>query len=520
MSKKIYIDAGHGGRNANGAFDPGAVSGSRQEADDNLTMANAVNAALQRQGFQTKMSRTARELPANLNRATDANNWGADFFISIHRNAFTNASANGFETYTKVKFDKMSDDGAQAVQKRCAAVGVQSNRGVKRQDFGLLTSIKMPGVLVEYNFITNTKDNELFDKHLTAYAEATAQAVVDIFGKQSETAAPTPAPKPTAGQTAIAGKSVASAAQMTAYIRGINPNAPDLAALYLSEGEAEGIRGDVAFAQSCIETGNFTFSGGTAVTLDQNNFCGMGVVSLGVKGNSYKTAQEGIRAQIQHLKAYANTEALKNKLVEPTAGEARFKFVQRGVSPYVEWLGQKENPEGKGWAVGAGYGEKILKILAGITATAAPAPTPPAPKPSASAGTYTVVKGDTMSGIAQRHGVTLAALIAANPQIKDPNIIIAGQSINIPGKTEAAAAPADTKPKVGDRVKITGSYASSAFAQTAPHRAMVGGTAVITRVVTGSGVNYPYQLGTVAGSTSSATTIGFANADGIDKLRG
>ena len=68
---------------------------------------------------------------------------------------------------------------------------------------------------------------------------------------------------------------------------------------------AEGVRGDIAFAQSCLETGNFGFSG-SAVTLDQNNFCGMGVTSNGMKGNFFDTPQLGIRAQVQHLKTYAS----------------------------------------------------------------------------------------------------------------------------------------------------------------------------------------------------------------------
>ena len=75
------------------------------------------------------------------------------------------------------------------------------------------------------------------------------------------------------------GKGVATAEQMKSYIRSKNPAvAPsvlDMIPLYLAEGEAEGVRGDIAFAQSCLETGNFTFSG-SAVTLSQNNFCGLG----------------------------------------------------------------------------------------------------------------------------------------------------------------------------------------------------------------------------------------------------
>lgn len=161
--------------------------------------------------------------------------------------------------------------------------------------------------------------------------------------------------------TKIMGKAVASVEQMREYVRKANPSVNqsvlDMVPLYLSEGEAEGVRGDVAFAQSCLETGNFRFSG-SAVTLEQNNFCGMGVTSNGMKGNSFESAQLGIRAQVQHLKAYACTEELVNGNVDP-----RFKYVARGVAPYVEWLGIQENPQGKGWAAGAGYGAKIVAIL-------------------------------------------------------------------------------------------------------------------------------------------------------------
>lgn len=161
--------------------------------------------------------------------------------------------------------------------------------------------------------------------------------------------------------TKIMGKSVASVEQMENYIREKNgavaQSVVDMLPLYLSEGEAEGVRGDIAFAQSCLETGNFGFSG-SAVMLEQNNFCGMGVTDNGMKGNSFDTAQLGIRAQIQHLKAYACKDGLVKGKVDP-----RFKYVARGSAPYLEWLGIQENPQGKGWAAGAGYGAKIAAIL-------------------------------------------------------------------------------------------------------------------------------------------------------------
>ena len=167
--------------------------------------------------------------------------------------------------------------------------------------------------------------------------------------------------------TKIASKSVATAEQMIAYIKSKKQNVAqsviDMIPLYLSEGEIEGIAGDIAFAQSCLETGNFWFAGSN-VTLDQNNFCGMGVTNGNKKGNSFETPQIGIRAQIQHLKAYANTDPLVNECVDP-----RFKYVKRGCAEYVEWLGIQENPSGKGWASGAGYGSKILRILKNVRET-------------------------------------------------------------------------------------------------------------------------------------------------------
>lgn len=173
------------------------------------------------------------------------------------------------------------------------------------------------------------------------------------------------------GYHSIAGEAVATAAQMIAYIKakrpGVEQSVIDMIPLYLSEGQTEGIAGDIAFAQSCIETGNFAFPQETCkVTLSQNNFAMMGVVAADSKGESFATPQIGIRAQIQHLKAYANSDPLGGECVDP-----RFHLVSRGSAPYVEWLGQQENPQGKGWATAKGYGDRILAVLADIRGTKA-----------------------------------------------------------------------------------------------------------------------------------------------------
>lgn len=178
----------------------------------------------------------------------------------------------------------------------------------------------------------------------------------------------------TSNYTKITSNPVATAEQMVAYVKAKNPNVAqsviDMIPLYLSEGKTEGIAGDIAFAQSCVETGIFAFPQTTCnVTIDQNNYAMMGVVAADSKGESFATPQIGIRAQIQHLKAYANSDPLVGECVDP-----RFKYVTRGSAPYVEWLGMKENPKGKGWASSAGYGKKILDVLKAVREMAVEAP--------------------------------------------------------------------------------------------------------------------------------------------------
>lgn len=198
------------------------------------------------------------------------------------------------------------------------------------------------------------------------------------------------------GYHSIAGKAVATAAQMIAYIKakrpGVEQSVIDMIPLYLSEGQTEGIAGDIAFAQSCIETGNFAFPQETCkVTLSQNNFAMMGVLAADYKGESFFTPQLGIRAQIQHLKAYANDEPLAGDCVDP-----RFKYVIRGSAPYVEWLGQPDNPRGKGWATAKGYGARILAVLADIRGTKAAEDQPSQDKPAAdtlTVGDLVTIKG-------------------------------------------------------------------------------------------------------------------------------
>ena len=110
------------------------------------------------------------------------------------------------------------------------------------------------------------------------------------------------------------------------------------------------------FAQVMLETGGLTFGGD--VQASQCNFGGLGAVGGGAAGETYADVRTGLRAQVQHLKAYASTEGLNNACVD-----TRFQYVSRGTARYVEWLAIPQNPYGKGWAADADYGTKLLRIM-------------------------------------------------------------------------------------------------------------------------------------------------------------
>lgn len=127
------------------------------------------------------------------------------------------------------------------------------------------------------------------------------------------------------------------------------------AQIFYEEANAEGVKAEVAFTQCMKETGFLKYGGD--VLPNQYNFAGIGATG-GVHGASFKDVRTGIRAQIQHLKAYASTSPLNNACVDP-----RFNLVTRNTAPYVEWLGIQENPNGYGWATAKNYGYDIVGMV-------------------------------------------------------------------------------------------------------------------------------------------------------------
>lgn len=137
----------------------------------------------------------------------------------------------------------------------------------------------------------------------------------------------------------------------------------ELAHLFIDEGDDEGVAGDIAFAQSIVETGYFNFS--ARVPPSYNNFSGLGAVDGGTNAASFPDARTGVRAQIQHLRAYADPTVTEAKLHHPLV-DPRFDLVTpKGKAPTWEQFGNGI------WATDPNYASKVLGVYGQIKTWAA-----------------------------------------------------------------------------------------------------------------------------------------------------
>lgn len=374
MSKKICLDAGHVGSK----YNQSPVVKTYYESAMVWSLHLKLKAQLEARGFQVITTRANIDTDLGVYERGTASK-ECDVFISLHSNACGTESVDYPVVYRAYDNKNNVDTLALKLAKKVGELmgTTQAGRTATRKNssggeyYGVLRGARAVGtpyyMLIEHSFHTNTKATKWLSKdaNLDKLAVAEADILAEFFGMESSTAE----------KTAIMGEAKATAQQMALFCRSKNPapqltscSLEQLAEMFIEEGKAEGVRGDVAFAQSLHETGYFKFGG--IVLPSQNNYAGIGALNGNATGQaaSFPDPRTGVRAQIQHLKAYASTEALVNECVDP-----RFSLVARGVAPYVEWLGAADNPQGRGWAVpGAGYGTNIVKLLGQIMAQETP----------------------------------------------------------------------------------------------------------------------------------------------------
>lgn len=361
----ICLDPGHGGN------DSGAV-GVNNVYEKNLTLkiAQYCKQELEKYDCNVVMTRTGDTNPSLEDRANFAKSQGAQYLISIHLNSGSGYAVGAEVYYPNTNWrPDISQNGknvAQAIQNQLVSLGIR-NRGIKfrtidtneypdpfRYDdgsvadyYGIIRNAKyngLTGLIIEHCFINSVSDYNNYlnsDAKLQKLGVADANGIVSALGLSKKDA-----------KTLITGATKTNVSQMVNYF--INnggtydkfskygtqydgvlaqkgaANIEEFCQIFYEEAIAENIRPEVAFCQAMKETGFLQF--GHDVKPDQCNFAGLGATGNGVAGNSFASVREGIRAQIQHLKAYATKDNLINACVD-----SRFNYVKRGSAPYVEW---------------------------------------------------------------------------------------------------------------------------------------------------------------------------------------
>ena len=181
--------------------------------------------------------------------------------------------------------------------------------------------------------------------------------------------------------TPVMGPNLLSAAQLARWFNsetgGTPPNVPAihdnitaLAQDFIDEGRVEGVRGDIAFVQSILETGWFSFAS-SQIPPDANNFAGINAfdgrpgLPNCVHGDStpsrcFATPKIGVLTQIEVLRSYADatTRNLPNQLDSAPSDRV-------GDAPIWEYFGGSNCPCGKLiWASAKNYGIRVLKLYA------------------------------------------------------------------------------------------------------------------------------------------------------------
>jgi hypothetical protein len=167
--------------------------------------------------------------------------------------------------------------------------------------------------------------------------------------------------------TRIMGPTLLSGEELARWFTGTKRRAritvpiEELTQFYVEEATAVGVRGDIAFAQSILETGGLYFPDGGQVLPTDNNFAGMGACDSCATGNRFADARTGVRAQVQQLRVYADP-SLTNAQLNPPAVNAKLdRHFLKGKVP--TWDGLTGT-----WATARTYGDRILAIYAQMLA--------------------------------------------------------------------------------------------------------------------------------------------------------
>lgn len=187
---RIFIDQGHNPQNPNS----GAEANGVREQDINYEVGKELAKLLEENGnFAVELSRPTPETQLGSDQATSstaslrarvqaANQWGADYFISLHCNANPNPQANGSEAYVYQREGEAYPLAENILIEMTELTGLR-NRGVMiNPALYVLRKTKMPAVLVEMGFITNVAEAKLLETRPDLFAKGIYNGILRYFG--------------------------------------------------------------------------------------------------------------------------------------------------------------------------------------------------------------------------------------------------------------------------------------------------------------------------------------------------
>lgn len=179
-TRSIIIDAGHGGA------EPGALFQGRREKDDNLRLALAVGEILGRNGLDVMYTRVTDIYQTPLEKAQIANRSGADYFLSIHRNAMpVPGTASGVQSLV-YENEGVAGLMAENINRELVQTGFADLGVIERPGILVLRRTRMPAVLVEAGFLDNPVDNQLFEQNFDAIAQAIADGILETVREEEK----------------------------------------------------------------------------------------------------------------------------------------------------------------------------------------------------------------------------------------------------------------------------------------------------------------------------------------------
>lgn len=173
MAYTIALDAGHGGANS------GAVYNGRQEKTDVLNLTLAVGRLLENAGVNVIYTRTTDIYDSPARKAEKANESGADYFLSIHRNSSVYPNQYmGIESLVYNRYGTAARM-AENINENLQAIGFINHGVNERTNLVVLNRTQMPSILLEAGFINSNSDNSLFDNRFDEIALAIADGILD-----------------------------------------------------------------------------------------------------------------------------------------------------------------------------------------------------------------------------------------------------------------------------------------------------------------------------------------------------